>query len=125
MQRYGGGLYEHFGHIDDILVLPEHRRKGIGTRLIALMKERLLAEGVSSVRATVWSFNSGSQALFQAAGFASKFTQVADRLAPPSYVPMDQPAEDVPTKTRELSIGDWALVGVAAIIAIIVLPQLW
>jgi L-amino acid N-acyltransferase YncA len=124
-QRKGGDLYEHTSHIDDIFVVPQHRRKGIGRRLIARMKERLLAEGVSNVRATVWSFNSESRALFQHAGFVAEFTMVSDRLSPPNYLPPTQTAEPVPKEGKGLTKGDWALVGLATITAIVVLPQLW
>ena len=60
---------ENIGAINDLYVLPEHRGKGMGEKLIIECLEKLKTEGVQSVRVQVLSENATAIGLYEKLGF--------------------------------------------------------
>jgi ribosomal protein S18 acetylase RimI-like enzyme len=116
-----GDRHDVTGHIDDIAVLPDCRRKGIGAQLLARMKERLRAEHTTLVKAAVWSFNADSKALFERASFAGRYTMVCERLSAPHYSSDKQTTADKPRSRIGAKPDDLALLGLAIVVAVLVI----
>lgn len=57
------------GWIYHLGVLPGHRRRGIGRRLVGEIEKRMAARGVPKVNAVVFDDNTASLALFKGMGF--------------------------------------------------------
>jgi GNAT superfamily N-acetyltransferase len=57
------------GHIYRLAVLPEHRLKGVGRRLVAAGHQRLRALGATRVNATVGEHDPGPIAFWLAVGY--------------------------------------------------------
>jgi ribosomal-protein-alanine N-acetyltransferase len=74
-QILGYVIFSHDGHIISIAVLPQHRRKGIGTQLLKRVME---ASHIRKVWAEVRRSNQGAQAFYLKMGF-----QIMDRV--PNY----------------------------------------
>lgn len=81
------GMADLIALVDDIEVHAEHRRAGIGLLLLQKMRDRLLAEGTTQLRAVIWAFNTESLAFFTKAGLTVQFHGVSQRLAPASFAP--------------------------------------
>lgn len=60
------------GHIKDIAVHPEYRRRGIGKRLLERALTVLLVEGVTRVKLEVRASNERAIALYEQYGFSPK-----------------------------------------------------
>jgi ribosomal-protein-alanine N-acetyltransferase len=74
-QILGYVIFSQDGHIISIAVLPQHRRKGIGTQLLKRVME---ASHIRKVWAEVRRSNQGAQAFYLKMGF-----QIMDRV--PNY----------------------------------------
>jgi GNAT superfamily N-acetyltransferase len=61
----GAYLYIHQIAVDD-----DARRKGVGTALIAFIRDRARALGLSAVHVDHWAFNARASAFFGACGFS-------------------------------------------------------
>jgi ribosomal protein S18 acetylase RimI-like enzyme len=59
----------HYGHISDICVAPQWRRRGVGHELFATLREWLSGHGLSVLQLTVAARNSVSQAFWREMGF--------------------------------------------------------
>lgn len=71
MKLKSGGLG---AHIHELVVAPQHRRRGHGRALITAAREAF--PEVERVSAAYWAFNDASRALFAASGFAPMFVMV-------------------------------------------------
>ena len=58
-----------FCEIDQIVVVPAHRRKGIGKALIEQVVQDARARSILELELSSWAFNTEAHRLFQAAGF--------------------------------------------------------
>ncbi|WP_322182859.1 GNAT family N-acetyltransferase [Neglectibacter caecimuris] len=68
------------GHIDDLYVAPEFRRRGIAS-LLYREAERLGKErGVSHLTLMVWSFNEGAMELYKKLGFSPVLINMEKKL---------------------------------------------
>ena len=68
------------GHIDDLYVAPEFRRRGIAT-LLCREAERLARErDVPHLTLMVWSFNEDAMGLYKKLGFASTLINMEKKL---------------------------------------------
>ncbi len=59
------------GYISNIYVVPKHRRRGIGRRLVADAMERLKKEGAQSVEMEVYATNEAGRKFWGKVGFDS------------------------------------------------------
>lgn len=62
---YGGLVVE----LDQIVVDPTHRGRGLGSELINQVKALASELGAKRVQLTVWEFNTHARAVFERAGF--------------------------------------------------------
>lgn len=60
---------DHTGHITTVGVAPEHRRRGIGNRMLAKMESSFARRGARIVRLEVRSVNTAAQKLYRVAGY--------------------------------------------------------
>ncbi|MFB6104216.1 MAG: ribosomal protein S18-alanine N-acetyltransferase [Halobacteriaceae archaeon] len=65
IQNHGGPL----GHVKDIAVHPDHRERGIGTRLLRAALDRLAGQGASAVKLEVRASNDTATTLYEDFGF--------------------------------------------------------
>jgi len=65
VQNHGHPL----GHVKDIAVHPDHRERGIGTRLLAAAIDRLVTQGATAVKLEVRASNDTATALYEDFGF--------------------------------------------------------
>jgi ribosomal protein S18 acetylase RimI-like enzyme len=59
----------HYGHVSDICVAPDWRRRGVGRQLFAALHDWLHEHGLSVVQLSVAARNSVSQAFWHEMGF--------------------------------------------------------
>lgn len=59
---------QRYGHLQQISVLPEWQRKGVGRGLIRAAVAHFRSQGVQEWRASWWAFNEASAALMTAEG---------------------------------------------------------
>jgi len=59
----------HWGYINDLYVVPDHRGRGIGTDLLRRCMEYLGSAGIPHVRLSVWAQNERAMRLYTRAGF--------------------------------------------------------
>ena len=57
------------GHITNVGVDPEHRRRGIATRMLLILTRRALEEGAEALTLEVRASNIGAQELYRQFGF--------------------------------------------------------
>ncbi len=55
--------------IDNLVVMPGHRRRGIAGLLLRHAEDWARSRGVTSLELGVWEFNAGAVACYEAAGF--------------------------------------------------------
>src|SRR4029079_663283 len=58
--------------IDQIAVLPSHRRQGIARALVSCALEDARSRGIRELELNSWSFNTEAHAAFQALGLTPK-----------------------------------------------------
>jgi ribosomal protein S18 acetylase RimI-like enzyme len=71
---------ESFSIINDLYVLPEFRRKGIGKKLLEECMNRIRAEGFKVVRLSVLPKDENAMRLYQKFGFTTFLYSMARRL---------------------------------------------
>ena len=55
--------------IEDLVVRAAHRRRGIGRALMETAHSWAVQRGASDVQLTVWEFNDGARAFYEALGY--------------------------------------------------------
>jgi ribosomal protein S18 acetylase RimI-like enzyme len=60
---------QRYGHITQIEVEPEFRRRGIGRLLLADCEQLARSQNLSRIVLDVWAFNHSAKAFFQALGY--------------------------------------------------------
>jgi ribosomal-protein-alanine acetyltransferase len=60
---------DHTGHITTVGVAPEHRRRGVGNRMLAKMENSFRRHNARIVRLEVRSVNTAAQKLYHTAGY--------------------------------------------------------
>jgi ribosomal protein S18 acetylase RimI-like enzyme len=71
-QRRAEGAFTHarqFVEIDQIAVLPSHRRQGAARRLVDIASEDAKARSLGDLELSSWQFNADAHAAFRALGF--------------------------------------------------------
>jgi ribosomal protein S18 acetylase RimI-like enzyme len=66
---YAFEVSEPVAVVNDLYVSPDHRRRGVGTKLMTECMKRLKAEGMKGIRLTVLSGNTAALGLYQKLGF--------------------------------------------------------
>lgn len=69
--------------IDNLVVLPGHRRRGIAGLLLRHAEDWARGRGIASLELGVWEFNAGAGACYEAAGFAPTTRRLSKAVAPP------------------------------------------
>jgi len=64
---------ELYGHIMNIAVAPEYRRRGIGKRLIRRLEKEFMLAGASGVQLEVRITNTGAQEFYRRLGYREVF----------------------------------------------------
>jgi ribosomal protein S18 acetylase RimI-like enzyme len=67
--------------VSDLVVLPEHRRHGIGRALLAMAEAHALTHHAREIRIGVLAANTPARRIYQAVGFTPYFEMLAKRLA--------------------------------------------
>ena len=57
-------------HLTTIGIAPEHRRRGLGSRLLSHLENRLVEKGLSIIALEVRVSNTSAQAMYKTAGYA-------------------------------------------------------
>jgi ribosomal protein S18 acetylase RimI-like enzyme len=70
-------------YVNHISVLPEARRKGVASALIAAVERQALAEGIEEIELDYWAANAEAEAFFTAQGFAPFNPRVRKRIKRP------------------------------------------
>jgi ribosomal protein S18 acetylase RimI-like enzyme len=71
-----------FAYVDDLVVLPEYRRRGHGRALLQRAEAYAIASGRSSVRLRVKGRNQRARAFYAAAAYAEYELELEKRLRP-------------------------------------------
>jgi ribosomal protein S18 acetylase RimI-like enzyme len=58
-----------FVYVDDMAVLPESRRQGVGRALLDAVEAWARGRGIDRIELTVFEFNGGARRLYEGAGF--------------------------------------------------------
>jgi GNAT superfamily N-acetyltransferase len=69
--------------IDNLVVLPGHRRRGIAGLLLRHAEDWACGRGIGTLELGVWEFNTGAVACYEAAGFAPTTRRLSKAVAPP------------------------------------------
>ncbi|MGO4129340.1 N-acetyltransferase family protein [Inquilinus sp. YAF38] len=69
--------------IDNLVVLPCHRRRGIAGLLLRRAEDWARGRSIGSLELGVWEFNAGAVACYEAAGFAPTTRRLSKAVAPP------------------------------------------
>lgn len=69
--------------IDNLVVMPGHRRRGIAGALLRHAEGWARGRGIASLELGVWEFNAGATACYEAAGFAPTTRRLSKPVAPP------------------------------------------
>lgn len=59
------------GSIDELFVLPEHRKTGVAEQLLTKVDQTLVDYGVQQIFVEVWHFNQAAQSLYNKLGFSA------------------------------------------------------
>ncbi|WP_225770180.1 GNAT family N-acetyltransferase [Inquilinus sp. Marseille-Q2685] len=69
--------------IDNLVVMPTHRRRGIAGLLLRHAESWARGRGIGALELGVWEFNAGAFACYEAAGFAPTIRRLSKTVAPP------------------------------------------
>ena len=70
----------HTLYIDDLCVDAAHRRRGVGTALLAHVRAYARAQGFDDITLNVWAFNEDARAFYAAQGFTPQRIILEERL---------------------------------------------
>jgi len=96
------------GTVLDISLLPDYRRRGLGTRLIDRARQAMREMGATRVDAHIWRGNHASAATFTGQGFEMLYGLYVQRLAEPLAGRVNR-AEKPATWPGKVLIGSLAL----------------
>jgi ribosomal protein S18 acetylase RimI-like enzyme len=65
-----------FIYIDQISVNKEHRRKGVGSKLVSAVKKMGRQKGIKHFKLDVWKFNKRARDFFESQGFSAQITRM-------------------------------------------------
>ncbi|WP_347311071.1 GNAT family N-acetyltransferase [Defluviimonas sp. SAOS-178_SWC] len=110
VQRFDRQTDDHdvVGTVLDISLLPEYRRKGLGTRLLDEARQTLKEMGATRVDAHIWRGNHASAATFRGQGFEMLYGLYVQRLSEPVAGRVHR-AEKPETWRGKMLIGSLAL----------------
>ena len=63
-------LPRRFGLVDELVVMPEHRRAGVATALLLEVEAWARQRGIGALEVTVWAFNNAARELYAKEGFS-------------------------------------------------------
>jgi GNAT superfamily N-acetyltransferase len=63
-------LSRRFGLVDELVVMPEHRRAGVARALLLEVDAWARQRGIGALEVTVWAFNQAARELYVKEGFA-------------------------------------------------------
>ena len=67
-------------HIDQISILPEYKRKGIGKMLMSKIESFALKENATQIELTHWESNTEAKNFYKSIGFKTNFRFVVKKL---------------------------------------------
>jgi GNAT superfamily N-acetyltransferase len=72
VQTPDGGvlLPRRFGLVDELVVMPEHRRAGVANALLVEVEAWARQRGIGALEVTVWAFNHSARELYAKEGFS-------------------------------------------------------
>lgn len=79
--------HESFFHLADLIVLPEHRGKGVGSRLLEEVKRRAVQQGSPCLTLHVLNGNERAGRLYESLGFAQWRTTMLCALSSTNKLP--------------------------------------
>jgi ribosomal protein S18 acetylase RimI-like enzyme len=71
-----------YAQVDTLAVLPGQRRMGIGRALMARAHAWAREQGASEIELTVWAFNEGAAAFYEALGYATTRCTMSRAIGP-------------------------------------------
>lgn len=77
VQAGGVKRARRFVELDNLVVHPGARRRGIARRLLDASRAWAQAQGVGTLEVSVWTFNRDAVAFYQAAGFAPQVLRLS------------------------------------------------
>ena len=63
-------LPRRFGLVDELVVMPEHRRAGVARGLLVEVEAWARQRGIDALEVTVWAFNDAARELYAKEGFS-------------------------------------------------------
>jgi len=63
-------LPRRFGLVDELVVMPEHRRAGVARALLSEVETWARRRGIGALEVTVWAFNQAARDLYVNEGFS-------------------------------------------------------
>jgi ribosomal protein S18 acetylase RimI-like enzyme len=117
------GPHEVAAHIVDVAVLPDQRQSGVGGQLITQLKDRLRAEGTTVITATVWSFNTDSEAMLERAGLSRQNSLFRERLSPPHDAAPPHTTAPAPPTDASATTGNSVLAAVIFLVILLALSR--
>lgn len=63
-------LPRRFGLVDELVVMPEHRRAGVARALLVEVEAWARQRGLGALEVTVWAFNQAARELYAEEGFS-------------------------------------------------------
>ena len=84
VQRQPATTFKHAAerlYVHQMAVAAGHRGLGIGTRLLAAVREAARARGLRTISLDVYAFNAGARRLYEREGFAPERTYLSHRPA--------------------------------------------
>jgi ribosomal protein S18 acetylase RimI-like enzyme len=76
-----------FAVIDNLVVAPGRRHRGVGTALVRAAENWAENRGLREIRLNVWEFNSGARSLYETLHYQTITRRMRKRLNPPARKP--------------------------------------